>query len=624
MQLVAFLSATIRKTQTLRIILILTIFFLLASVSRYQGSFEYSIDEDGQVQSIPSEASEHNVYYTHHIATYDPKDLKEWTEGDTRALRTPLGQRLVQSLTGDPFKTVSEAELNRIQFDSKLDDEKKKELARKPLKDDHFLTLTKRLRVYRALWHYLKRYYDKLEPQSGLGKGSSHSGIQEFRTRHFYDAPPIDIAPAIELFQRIEQASFPWILNRFETSFDLFEETTKTGGGGRGIVMSIGNYHTRFARTTIKTLRDVLGCRLPIEIYYMGEFDLAPDQRAWYESFEDVKTIDITKLVDNDLLRLGGWAAKPFIMLMTRFQEVILMDSDATFFQDPAVLFEDEGYKEVGTVYFYDRTVFPGGDQKRNWMKSFLPTMSNHPAKSRWFTKKGDHEMESGVVVIDKGRHFLGMLAICNINAYYEREEVTYVQTWGDKESFWVAMEMIQERYSFLRYGGGVLGNWGDMIPFWKENLPQEEIDRYNQAEKLTRVHPVMIEFPNDQSNREVNYNRVCGNLAHFDYRGQPIWWNSGVVVNKFMTKSPYLKYNAYMRDEDGEWDFFTNCMNPKYPGAIQELDWKLRQTAFEILKTDREVSLEMNNQGVKEVLTIPMLVKSDAPKGGRGNNQAV
>lgn len=615
MQLVAILSATIRKTQTLRIILIIVIFFLLASVSRYQGSFEYSIDEDGQVQSVPSEASEHNVHYTHHIATYDPKDIKYWTEGDTKLLRTMLGQNLVQSLTGSKFKSLSAEERRKIELDSTLD-AKKKVHALSPLKEDHFLTLTKRLRVFRAVWYHLQDYYTSLE-------STSSEREETLKGRHFYEAPPSELAPAIDMLQKIEQASFPWLLHRFETTFDLFEQTK---GGGRGIVMSVGNWHAKYARTTIKTLREVLGCTLPIEIYYSGDQDLVAEHRGWFENFKDVRTIDLTTLIDNDLLRLSGWAAKPFMMLMTRFEEVMLLDSDAAFFQDPEVLFDDDGYKEAGTVFFYDRTVFPGaGGDKRQWMESFLPSMSNHPAKTRWFRSKGDHEMESGVVVLDKRRHFLGMLAICTINDYYEREQVTYARTWGDKESFWIGMEMIQERYSFLRYGGGILGNWGDMISFWKENLPADEIDRYNKGETLVTVHPISLETGN-QRTKVVSYDRVCGNLAHFDYRGQPIWWNSGLVVNKYMTDSPYLKYNAYMRDEDGIWNFDTNCMVQKNPGAILELDWEQRKTAFEILKVDREVALEINQDypRSKEVVTIPALFRTEGPKGGRGNNRAV
>ncbi|KAF9898195.1 hypothetical protein BX616_004358 [Lobosporangium transversale] len=591
MQIGSAIPSSLRRAQALRIIAILAVFFVLASVSRYHGSFDFSIDEDGQVQSVPHEGAEHDIYYTHHIATFDPKDIKPWTKGDTAALRTPEGQRVVQYLTESPFQPPSAENENKNWI----------------LKDNHFLTLTKRLRVFRALWHAMKAYYDQLS--------------QEGQQDQFYNAPPSEIAPAIEFLQKLEQATFPWVLSRHKTTFDLFQ-TYKDGG--RGIVMCVGNYHAKFARTAIKVLREVVNSTLPVEIYYTGHYDLTPENRAWFEKYENVRTIDITTVIDNELIRLGGWAIKPFALLISKFSEVILMDSDAYFLEPPEVLFEDGGYKEVGTVFFYDRTLFPGaGGDKKVWMESFLPSMSNHPSKTRWFNRQGDHEMESGVVVLDKTRHFLGLLAICKINDLHERDQVTYRKTWGDKESFWIALEMIQERYSFIRYRGGVIGNVGDAIPY-KKVLPQEEIDRYLQGESLTVTNPIDPQT-NQQTRRDgVNMDRVCGNQLHFNYRGQPLWWNSGVVRDKFTSKSPYLKYTAYMKDEDGAWDFGDSCIVQKNPGAIMEVEWSQRQIAFKVIQADREVALEYNQPDFKEILEIPKLIKSEGAKGGNGNSEAV
>ncbi|KAG0348626.1 hypothetical protein BG004_004657 [Podila humilis] len=580
--------AFLRKAQTIRIILILVILFLLASVSRYQGSFEFSMGEDGEVQSAnPPESSKHNLEYGHHIATFNQEDLKPWTKGDTAVLRTNHGQKAVQALTTSPFVNSTTT----------------------VLRGDYFLDLTKRLRVYRSLWKAMKEYYDVL--------------AQEQQQELFFTAPPTELAPAIELLQKMEQQNFPWIHKHHNTTFDLYQ---KSKDGGKGIVMCVGNYHSKYARTVIKNLRNVLKSTLPIEIYYTGEGDLSPENRAWFENFDGVKTIDVTTLIDNDMLVLRGWAVKPFAMLVSRFSEIILMDSDAYFLQDPAVMFEDQGYKEIGTVYFYDRTLFPGaGGDKKLWLESFLPTMSNHPAKTRWFRLKGDHEQESGVVVFDKKRLFLGLLAICKINDLHERAQVTYIKTWGDKESFWIAMEMIQERYSFVKYGGGVIGNVGDAIPYNEEVLPREEIDRYNKGETLATTNPIHLK-PGGVDRKDVvpKLDRVCGNQLHFDYQGRPLWWNSGVVRDKYTGSSPYLLYTAYMKDEDGTWDFASSCLVQTHSTSIMEVEWDQRQVAFEILKADREVAVEIDQSYIKEILDIPALIRSQGAKGGHGNNDAI
>lgn len=585
----------LRRTQSLRILAILVIFFILASVSRYQGSYEFSIDEDGQVQSVPSDVTEHDIYFTHHIASFDPNDLRPWTKGDTEALRTPEGQEVVDYLTASSFQAPSPENDHSTTL----------------LRNDHFLVLTKRLRVYRALWHSLKGYYDQL--------------VKEDRQDQLFIAPPTEIAPAVALLQRLEQVTFPWILNHYNSSYDLYRSYSRSKEGGRGIIMCVGDHHTRYARPALKALREVVKSKLPVEIYYNGQYDLSAENRAWFEQFENVKTIDITTVLDNNLLQLSGWAVKPFALLASRFSEAILMDSDAYFLDDPAVMFEDDGYKEVGTVYFYDRTLFPGyGGDEKAWLESFLPSMSNHPSKTRWFNRKGSHEMESGVVVFDKRRHLLGLLAICKMNDRHEREQVTYVKSWGDKETFWIGLEMIQEQYSFVRYRGGVIGNVGDAIPY-KEILPQEEIERYNQGDApLTATNPIDPKTKIQTHRKTANMDRVCGNQLHFDQRGQPLWWNSGVVRDKFTAGSPYLKYTAYMKDEDGTWDFASSCLVQKNPGAIMEVDWEQRKVAFDILRADRDVAVEYNNPGYKEILEIPRLLRIEGAKGGKGNREAI
>ncbi|KAF9365298.1 hypothetical protein BGX34_010604 [Mortierella sp. NVP85] len=596
MSIVAVLSSGLRKGQNLRIIIAVTIFFFLASVSQYQGPFEFSIDADGQVQSVHSEAKEHEIHYTHHIATYQPDDIRPWTKGDTQALTTPEGRKVVEFLVAPPLLKSSYSKPGEDLQHSKLEQE---------LADEAFLHLTKRLRVFKELWRSLQPYYDQLE--------------DEDQQNQFYIHTPPEIAPAIELFQKMERNLFPWILKNYATSFDLYREmsipSTTADNPGRvrnarnqGIVMCVGDKHSVYARTTVKVLREVLGSKLPIEIYYTGEQDLSKENREWFENIEGVTTVDITTLLDQEMLQISGPILKPFAMLASRFQEVILMDSDAYFLQDPAVLFEDGGYKEVGTVFFYDRTRpnKVAGVSKRAWLYSYLPSVSNHPSKTRWYRSKGDQDQDSGVVVLDKKRHFLGLLAICKMNDVLERNQPTYRTTWGEKESFWIAMEMVQERYSFIRFGGGVIGDLGDAVPYRKDG------DSFGADSGESLPPP------------SVRMDRVCGNQLHFNYKAQPLWWNSGLTREKGTKDSPYLKYTAWIHDEYGVWDIEHSCLVPRIHGALMEVEWNQRQTAFEMLRLDQAVAQELNQPDVKRIMTIPRLVKTEGVKGGKGNNQAV
>ncbi|KAG0286646.1 hypothetical protein BGZ96_009278 [Linnemannia gamsii] len=600
-------SSPHRRSQDLRILLVVAIFFFLASISQYQGSFDVSIDEDGQVQSVPSEAGDDDLYYTHHIATFKNDQVRPWTMADTEALSTKEGQEMFEFLGAPPSsprpvrgvlpigrQQVRHGDEDKADYsnnDAAVGSSTDHSRAGAGGSDRMFLHLAKRLRVYRGLWQHLQQDYENLR-------------VEE-KQDQFYVRPLPDLAPAVRLLQKMEWSLFPWILKSYATTFDLYHETVAASSRRpiderRGIVMSVGDKHSVYARTTIKVLRDVLKSSLPIEIYYVGEQDLSRENRAWFEKVPGVKVIDITTKLDQSLLHLSGPIVKPFAMLVSQFQEVILLDADSYFLQDPEILFEDRGYQEVGTVFFYARTV-PNKNSKvsqaskRAWLDTALPSVSSHPPKTRWFRSKGDQDQDSGVVVMDKRIHFLGLLAICKMNDVLERNQGSYRAVWGEQDSFWIGLEMIQERYSFIRFGGGVIGDLGDSIPYMQ-----------------------------DSGSGSVKMDRVCGNPLHFNHKGQPLWWNSGLVRDKTTDGSPYLKYTAWIRDEHGIWDIEHSCLIQGFHGALKEVEWNHRQTAFDMLRIDRGVAQELGRPSVKNILAVPRLLRTDGVKGGNGNNEAV
>lgn len=597
----SFFTSPHRRSQDLRILLVVAIFFFLASISQYHGSFDVSIDEDGQVQSVPSEAGDDDLYYTHHIATFKKDQVRPWTTADTEALSTREGLEMFDFLGAPPASPqldrgavpIGQDQLgyddeDRADYDAAISSTDR---SRTGGSEKMFFHLAKRLRAYRGLWQHLQPDYEGLRGED--------------KEDQFYVRPSLDIAPAVRLLQKMEWSLFPWILKSYATTFDLYHETVTAASRRpiderRGIVMCVGDKHSVYARTTIKVLRNVLKSSLPIEIYYAGEQDLSQENRAWFGQLPGVKVIDITTKLDQSLLHLSGPVIKPFAMLVSQFQEVILLEADAYFLQDPEILFDDGGYQEVGTVFFYGRTV-PNKNSKvsqaskRAWLESALPSVSNHPSKTRWFRSKGDQDQNSGVVVMDKRIHFLGLLAICKMNDVRERNQATYRAIWGEQESFWIGLEMIQERYSFIRFGGGVIGDLGDSIPY-KQVSPST----------YTRM------------------DRVCGNQLHFNHKGQPLWWNSGLVRDESTDGSPYLKYTAWIRDEHGIWDIEHSCLIQAFHGALKEVEWNYRQTAFEMLRIDREVAQELGQPSVKNILTVPRLLRKDGVKGGNGNNEAV
>ncbi|KAG0300171.1 hypothetical protein BGZ98_009405 [Dissophora globulifera] len=352
----------------------------------------------------------------------------------------------------------------------------------------NFAELSRAERLYKALWNHVYPLYQSL---SGRDREREQQLLDMAKTR-----------PEVDFFLKLERRLYPWLHYGRQSSLSL-HKTFK----GKGLVFCAGNGQFEFVVTSIQALRSRLKSALPIQVFHMGESDLSPERQKYLrEMASGIEVVDVTQILDNAHMQLGGWAIKPFAMMASSFEEVMFVDADAYFLQDPAVLFDDPGYLATGALFFYDRTLFPDWTEGSDWIKSMLPIMSTFPSMSRMFNLQSAHEQESGVVVINKKTRFPGMLAICKMNGKWERDLYSYKVFHGDKETFWVGFEMVQEPYAFMRNYGGVIGQ---------------------------------LREDDDQS--------VCGAQLHEDHQGRPLWWNGGLYRNKNSGVYTYLDFGYWM-----------------------------------------------------------------------------
>lgn len=232
------------------------------------------------------------------------------------------------------------------------------------------------------------------------------------------------------IYSKLENSLYPWIKPFWKNVFEI----NMTIKQDKGIVMCVGEDQFKHAASAVRALREVLKSGLPIEIFYINQYDLSKSKRDYFETFENVKTVDISTLINDEYTQFGGWAIKPYAMLASSFRHVILMDADVFMFQKPDTLFEDEGYKRTGALFFLDRTLFNNYEDGHRWLKSFLPTYSTYVEQSRWWKKTSAHEQESGIVVMDKKKVLFGLLSTCKMNDKQERDKVSYRHSHGDKE----------------------------------------------------------------------------------------------------------------------------------------------------------------------------------------------
>lgn len=325
--------------------------------------------------------------------------------------------------------------------------------------------------------------------------------------------------------------------------------------GGRGIVVTAGNNQAAHLKTLIYSLR-VLGCTLPIEVMYLDDDDLGVDVQRELAGLDGVITREIAPMVDDDGWKLAGWAVKPFAILFSSFREAIFIDADSMFFKDPETLFEDEDYKRTGALFFKDRALWR--DSKRDWLKKVLPIpISANVLESRYWKGESGQMQESGVIVVDKWRHFIAMLIVCRMNGpdrnsdkkkgivgvydmvYGELavsldigENPKLIDLLGDKETFWIGWELVGDTdYAFHRGRVAVMGvEGGDKSDESsdKEEPATEKLDRPGDLAKTT----------SEKAPAECT---MCSpQMLHLGANGTPLWFNGGLLQNKFANKKEW------------------------------------------------------------------------------------
>jgi len=85
----------------------------------------------------------------------------------------------------------------------------------------------------------------------------------------------------------------------------------------------------------------------------------------------NIETLDLLLLIDDTIMDLanGRYAIKPVAMLLSSFEQVMVVDADPVFLQPPEILFENEGYRATGTYFFQDRLMYRNAfpERRERW-----------------------------------------------------------------------------------------------------------------------------------------------------------------------------------------------------------------------------------------------------------------
>jgi hypothetical protein len=204
--------------------------------------------------------------------------------------------------------------------------------------------------------------------------------------------------------------------------------------GGRGIVLCAGGTrYFRYAWVCINMLRR-MGCRLPIEMWHFGHYELDAFMTELVKPL-DVTTVDALAVRKRHPIRLLlGYAIKPYALLHSSFEEVLLLDADNVPLTNVEILFDEPAFRETGALFWPDET--PISAINPIWTICHLPY-------------REEASFESGQMLIAKRMAWRALNLTVHMNAH---SDYFYQYLQGDKDCFQIAWRIACARYSLIPY----------------------------------------------------------------------------------------------------------------------------------------------------------------------------
>lgn len=278
-----------------------------------------------------------------------------------------------------------------------------------------------------------------------------------------------------------DQKNTDQLANKLRLKDNIFYQTLPKFIDQPGIVMVASDNTVLQALLSITTLRKN-ACKLPILVCYVGE-DLSIQNLNLLKSKKDVVTMELSSKVDLPLEALRGDQARVYALIYSPFSQVLLVEPDLLFFQDPTHIFNDTLYQQTGAVFWKDRKVQSVWDKKTyNWIRKLIPYRRGD---NRILNKKSATYQSKDLLLINKSTHKKTLEKLWVITKEWD---TVYSYVPGDKETYWMAAELASEPYAFVESYPGVIG--------------------------------------------ELHMDVICGHALYFDSQGRLFAWNKSMFNN--------------------------------------------------------------------------------------------
>lgn len=216
--------------------------------------------------------------------------------------------------------------------------------------------------------------------------------------------------------------------------------------------------------TTIENLSSILTQRNITDFDPQNKtqvVEIFPKMELWF--------VDVQNAISQNYRgKFHAYANKLLAYFFNSFKDCILIDADTVPLVDiESKILGSEAYKKQGAYFFKDRELFfQGIFSDRKFFSKLMPTkidtgMFGIPKstaktlKNRFIGGRFLHYMESGIVAIDKARHFTGVLTTLQLQIWAPAAS----KVWGDKELFWLGLSISgDEDYHMNELAAGAVG----------------------------------------------------------------------------------------------------------------------------------------------------------------------
>ncbi|CAB9520710.1 Putative alpha-1,3-mannosyltransferase [Seminavis robusta] len=308
----------------------------------------------------------------------------------------------------------------------------------------------------------------------------------------------------------------------------------------KAIMICAGNPQLAYLKTLVHSIRVIHNSQIPIRIVFRDEKDLTPKSRQvildslpeQQQSAHNIQFVDLSQWFNLDAAQLkAGWNLKPFGLLAVAETQVVSLDVDVLLLQPPEALFLLQGYQQTGALFFHDRLYlnYKGFYDPGVLAAALQPNLSKtaqdiiHYGKTDYIA---EHVMEAGLTMLDKSRRMLGVWAICLLMGRTDFRRYTQAfYIYGDKELYWIGLEIVSEPYALAKYFPGAYGSL-----LTKFDLGLSDVFVYPEDDE-TKIAKEL-----ERAQKDDRF-ALCGRMVHFDDTGRPLWSNGG-----------------YFTEEDEDW----------------------------------------------------------------------